>query len=116
MFNFSNYLTNSEYYDNSNKLDIGKMKDETRGVATEEFVGLKPKTYSFLVDNSQHKKANNVNRNIVATIRHNEYKDVLLNNKCIRHSMNRIQSKDHRIRIYEINKISLTCFDDKIYI
>ena len=30
--------------------------------------------------------------------------------------MNRIQSKDHRIRIYEINKISLYCFDDKIYI
>ena len=30
--------------------------------------------------------------------------------------MNRIQSKDHRIGTYEINKISLSCFDDKIYI
>ena len=30
--------------------------------------------------------------------------------------MNRIQSKNHRIRTYEINKISLSCFDDKIYI
>ena len=29
--------------------------------------------------------------------------------------MNRIQSKDHRIGTYEINKISLPCFDDKIY-
>ena len=29
--------------------------------------------------------------------------------------MNSIQSKDHRIRTYEINKISLPCFDDKIY-
>ena len=38
-----------------------------------------------------------MNRNVVATIIHNEYKDVLLNNKCIRQSMNRIQSKDHRI-------------------
>ena len=56
-----------------------------------------------------------MNRN-VATIIYNEYKDILLNNKCIRHSMNRIQSKDHRIRTYEINKISLYCFDDKIYI
>ena len=28
--------------------------------------------------------------------------------------MNRIQSKDHGIRTYEINKISLSCFDDKI--
>ena len=29
--------------------------------------------------------------------------------------MNRIQSKDHRIGTYEANKISLSCFDDKIY-
>ena len=30
--------------------------------------------------------------------------------------MNRIQSKDHRIGTYEINKISLTFFGDKIFI
>ena len=30
--------------------------------------------------------------------------------------MNRIQSKDHKIETYEISKISLPCFDDKIYI
>ena len=28
--------------------------------------------------------------------------------------MNRIPSKNHRIGTYEINKISLSCFDDKI--
>ena len=40
----------------------------------------------------------------------------MFNNKCIRYSINRIQSKDHRIGTYEINKILLFCFDDKIYI
>ena len=31
--------------------------------------------------------------------------------------MNRSQSKDHnKIETYEIDKILLTCFDDKIYI
>ena len=30
--------------------------------------------------------------------------------------MNRIQSKSHRIRTYEINKISLSWFDGKIHI
>ena len=30
--------------------------------------------------------------------------------------MNRIQSKDHRIGTYEIKKISLSCFDEKIFI
>ena len=57
-----------------------------------------------------------MNRNIVATISHNEYKDVLMNKKCLRHSMDRIQSKDHKIGTYEINKIFLFRFDDKIYI
>ena len=30
--------------------------------------------------------------------------------------MNRIQIKDHKTGTYEINKISLSCFDDKIQI
>ena len=30
--------------------------------------------------------------------------------------MNRIKTEDHRIGTYEINKISLPCFDDKIYV
>ena len=70
MFDFNNYSSKSKYYNNSNKLVTGKMKDETPGVAVEEFVGLKPKMYSFLVDNSEHNKAKSVNRNVVATISH----------------------------------------------
>ena len=62
------------------------------------------------------KKAKDGNKNVVANISHNEYKDNLLNRKSLRHSMNSIQSKDHKIGTYEINKISLSCFDDKIYI
>ena len=30
------------------------------------------------------------------------------------HSMNRIQSKDHRVKTFENNKICLSCFDGKI--
>ena len=48
MFHFSNYLTKSKYYDNSNKLVNGKLKDETGGAVIEEFLGLKPKMYSLL--------------------------------------------------------------------
>ena len=66
-----NYSTKSKYYDNSKKLIIGKMKDETTGVAIEEFVGLKPKMYSFLLDNSEHKKTKDANKNVVAKISHN---------------------------------------------
>ena len=62
---------------------------------------MKPKKYWFLADNSEYKKAKVVNRNVAGKISHNEFKDVLLNNKCIRYSINRIQSKDHTIRTYE---------------
>ena len=67
MFGFSNYLAKSKYSNNSNKLVTGKMKDETCGVAIEELVQLKPKLHSLLIDNSdnsEHKKAKHVNRNI----------------------------------------------------
>ena len=57
-----------------------------------------------------------MNRNVVATISHNEYKDALLNHKYLKHVMNKIRSKDHRIGTYDINEVSLSYFDDKIYI
>ena len=59
------------------------------------------------------KKAKGVNRTVIATISHNEYRNALLNNICLRDPMNRIQSKDHRIGTYKISKISMSCFDDK---
>ena len=37
MFDFSNYSPKSKSYDNGNKLVVGKMKDETCGITTEDF-------------------------------------------------------------------------------
>ena len=56
MFDFSNYIAKSKYYDDSNKLHVGKMKDKTAGIAINEFVGKKPKMYSFLVEDSSEDK------------------------------------------------------------
>ena len=56
-----------------------------------------------------------MNKNLVATRTHNEHKDVLLNKKCLRHLMNRIESKIHKIGIYEIDKIHSSCFDNETY-
>ena len=95
MFDFNNYSAKSIYYNDSNKLVV----------TIKEFVGLKPKIYSFLVDDSsEHKKTKGANKNVVATIIHNEYKNDLLNQKFLRHLMNRIQRKNYRIGTYEVNK------------
>ena len=105
MFDFSNFSAKSKYYDNSNKIIVVKMKDKTAGAAIEEYVGFKSNMYSFLVNgNNDHRKPKGVIENTVATISHNEIKDVLLNNKCLRHPMNRVRSKNHKIGTYAVNK------------
>ena len=48
----------------------------------------------------------------IATDSH-KFQDVLYNKKIIRHKMKRIQSKKHKLGAHEIDKISLSCFDDK---
>ena len=53
---------------------------------------------------------------LLLKISHNECKDVLLNNNYLRYSLNRIQSKNHKGGTSEINKVSLSCFDDKLYV
>ena len=66
--------------------------------------------YLHLVDgNSEHKKAKDANRNFVATISYKEYKNVLLNKKCLGHSMNRIQSKDHKIGTQKMKSKRFLC-------
>ena len=52
---FSNYLVRLKY-DDSNKLVVGKMKDETGEITIEEFLVLQTKMYSFLLDNSSEQK------------------------------------------------------------
>ena len=105
---FSNFLTKSKYCDDSNKSVVGKMKHETSGVAIENFVGLKPKMHSFFVDdNSEHKKVKGMNKNNLATIGHNEYKDVLLNKKSLRHSMNRTFIEQERMKSTKFHCLAL---------
>ena len=44
---------------------LSEMRDEVGNIIMEEFVGLKPKMYSCLVDdNSEHEKAKGVNKNV----------------------------------------------------
>ena len=108
LFDFSNYSKDPKFYDYANKKVIGKMKDEYGGFIIDQFIGLKSKMYSRKINGSESSTAKGVN--IATEI--NEFKDVLFNKKVIRHKMKRIQAKKHKIGTYEIDKISLSCFDD----
>ena len=113
LFDFSNYSKDSKFFNESNKKVIGKMKDEFGGVIIFEFVGLKSKMYSIKnIDGKEHNTAKRVN---IGT-EFDNFKHVLFNKKIIRHKMKRIRSKKHKLGTYEIDKISLSCFDDKRYV
>ena len=110
MFELSNCLKDSKFFDSVNEKVIGKMKVVSERKVNDKFVGLKSKMYSVKsIDGKESNTAKGVN--IVTEF--NEFKDTLFNKKVVKHKMKRSQSKKHKIGTYEINKISLSCFDDK---
>ena len=118
LFDNSDYPSDSKFYFSENKKVIGKFKDETAGVPIREFIGLKSKMYSISLDNEKFsKKAKGVKKNVIRKgISHGDYLDVLNQSKVMHHKMKTIRSDCHQISSYEINKISLSPFDDKRYI
>ena len=61
-------------------------------------------------------KESNTAKGVNIASKFNEFKDTLLNKKMIRYRMRRIQGKKHKMGTCEINKISLSCFDDKRFV
>ena len=113
LFDFSNYSKDSRFFDEANKKVIGKMKDEFGGVIVVEFVGLKSKIYSM---KKIYGKEHNTAKGVSNTTEFDKFKNVSFNEKTIRHEMKRIPSKKRKLGTYGIDKISLSCFDDKRYV
>ena len=118
MFDNSDCPENSTYYCNANKKVIGKFKDEACGVPITEFVGLKSELYCYIKsDEKGGKTAEGIKKNVIENnIKHEDYKNVLLNNQQLHHKVKTMRSRKHQLGSYEINKISLSCFDDKRHI
>ena len=109
LFDFSNYWKDWKFYNNSNNLVVGKMRDETCGVPIKGFVGLKSKIYTLITEEKhESKKAKDINKNVIDDeLKYEDYKNVLFNKSYMRDEMNRIQYKDHNIRSYRTHKTSL---------
>ena len=115
-FDNSDYNKESPFYNTANKKVIGKFKDEACGVPVVEFIGLRSKMYSYIKNNDEGgKTAKGIKKNII-TKNIKYYKEVLFNNKQMHHTMKTIRSNNHQLGSFELNKISLSCFDDKRFI
>ena len=117
-FDNSDYNKESPFYNTANKKVIGKFKDEAAGIPIIEFIGLRSKMYSYMKDDIKGgKTAKGIKKNVIRkNITHDNYIDVLFNNKQIMHTMKTIRSEKHQLGSFELNKISLSCFDDKRHI
>ena len=109
-FDNSDYPENSPFYDETNKKVIDKFKDEATSIPVVEFVGLKSKRYSYIKNYEKGGKiAKGIKKNVIKNyIKHEDYKNVLLNNKQLHHKMKTIRSQKRQLGSYEINKISLS--------
>ena len=74
--------------------------------------------YSYIKnDEKVGKTAKGIKKNVIKNhIKHEDCKEVLLNNEQLHHKMKTIRSHKHQLGSYEINKVSLSCFDGTCYI
>ena len=98
-----------------NKKVPGIFKDELGGKIIAEFVGLRPKTYAYLMDDSnEHKKGKGTKRCVIKQkTMFGNYKNCLFNNKAVYRSQQRFKNHYHGLYTEEVNKIALSSNDDK---
>ena len=101
-----------------NKKVLGKMKDEAAGKIIKEFVGLRAKLYSFIMDDGgEIKKCKGIKKQVVeSSISHEDYKTCLITGKEQLRKQNILRSYNHEVYTEEVNKVALSAMDDKRYI
>ena len=115
-FDFSNYPQDHFLYGSDNKMVTLKFKEEMKGVAIREFVGLKAKMYSIVYENRQKMSAKGVCRFAQTSLNHDVYRDVLMNGSLMHSTNIRIGARKHVLQTIQNRKISLSAFDDKRFI
>ena len=114
-FDTSNYIYDRPLPTGVNKKEICLMKDELGGGIITEFVALRPKAYSYITnDFIEMKKANGTKKCVVKKmLRFEDYKKCLFSNGKVLKSQQRFKSENHSVYTENINKIALSCDDDK---
>ena len=94
---------------------IGFFKDELGGKIITEFVAVRAKAYSYLMeDGKEHKKAKGTKKYVIKReLMFENYTDSLFNDKIILKSQQRFKSDHHKVYTEEVNKIALSSNDDK---
>ena len=117
-YDTSNYTCERPLPIGKNKKVIGLMTDELGGKIMEEFVGLRPYSYScysyLMNDGKVDKKAKGTKKCVIKRcLMFDNYSECLKEKKKILKSQQRFKSDGHDVYTEEINKIALSYNDDK---
>ena len=98
-----------------NKKVIGMFKDEVAGKQITYFVGLRPKLYSFKIEESKEvRKCKGIKKNVVKKgIAFEDYVHCLFSGEKQMRSMKIIRSENHDLFSKEVNRTALSNDDDK---
>ena len=104
--------------------EVGYFKSETGSKPIREFVGLRSKVYSYIMEENpeeHHTRAKGVGRDALKLIEHESYKKCIFNQddpELIRQNVDvpLIRSKTHKLYSMIVSKIGLSCNDTKRYI
>ena len=116
LYDFSEYPKDHPNYDITNKKVLGTFKDEMKSLIITEFIGLKPKMYSFNYINKDNIIVNkNTHKGVKESIslKHDEYKRSLYKEELIYKEFYNLQLNKQNIYLDKINKIALNPFDSK---
>ena len=118
LYDTSNYSKDHFLFSEVNKKVIGKFKDETGGLPIVEWIGLRAKMYSMMTDDGKEKKTGKgIKKSVLKKeMRHQDFKDCLMEKREFQHSMMNFRSKQHQLFTVKQTKKSLSPFDDKRYI
>ena len=96
---------------------MGLMKHKLGGKIMTAFVALRPKTYSYIADDSAahltKKKVKGTKKCVIKALNFNDYKGYLLSNEVILKSEEIFNSEASNMYTEEINKIALSSNNDK---
>lgn len=126
-FDTASYPKDHFLYSNKNNKVLGKFKDEVNGQIITEFIGLRPKLYSFITDDWYYKddkgqlklekhckKAKGTDKATKNNIlRHQHYRNCLISKQDFVAAVTRIKSDHHKLSTKTTNKIVLSFHDNK---
>lgn len=124
LFDLSAYPKSHKLYDPTNKKVIGKFKDEAIDGEVSyitEFVGLRSKLYSYKTESKsemeEHHRCKGVKKCVIQKeMKTDLYKQVLFSRQNFKVKQNGFRSRGHQIYTEIVEKVGLSCNDDKSYI